>query len=208
MIDVITLDREYGAGGSEIARKLGDRLGWTVWDERLTLEIALRMDCDGDAVRQREERQDPLYYRMAKAFFRGSAEGVHQSAQMKVVDADCIREMSEKVVREAAARGRVIIVGRGSAHYLRDRPNSFHLFVHAPLAERIRRLELRGERADTAAELAETVDRDRAAFIRRYFAREWPDRHLYHLTIDSSIGDEAVVRTVLGAIAIVEESKP
>lgn len=75
MINVITIDRQYGSGASDIARQLGARLGWEVWDERLTSEIARLMECDCRTVEMLEERRDPLYYRMLKAFFRGSAEG-------------------------------------------------------------------------------------------------------------------------------------
>lgn len=173
MISVITIDREYGAGGSEIARKLAARLEWPIWDERLTTEIARLMDCDEKTVGQREERRDPLYYRMLKAFFRGSAEGVQNAPSLKMVDADCIREVTEHVVRSAAASGHAVLVGRGSAYYLRARPDVFHAFVYAPLAERVHRLQNRGESESAALELAETVDRDRAAFIKRYFGREW-----------------------------------
>jgi cytidylate kinase len=199
--DVITLDREFGAGGSDIARKLGDRLGWKVWDEQLTHEIARVMDCDSAAVEAREEVQDPLYYRMLKAFFRGSAEGVQNAPRLKMVDADCIREVTERVVRAKAERGYAVLVGRGSAYYLRDRPGVFHVFVYAPYADKVRRLQSRGESLEEAEHLAETVDRERAAFIKRYFRREWPDPYLFHLMVNSSIGDDAVVQIIVQSIA-------
>jgi cytidylate kinase len=201
MVNVITLDREYGAGGSDVARKLGARLGWPVWDERLTIEIARLMECDCRAVETREERQDPLHYRLLKAFFRGSAEGVQNAPRLKMVDADCIRETAHRVVRAAAEADHAVIVGRGSAYSLRDRPDVFHVFVYAPHAEKVRRLQSRGESAADAEHLAEAVDRGRAAYIKRYFRVEWPDRHLFHLMVNSSIGDEAAVETILKGVA-------
>jgi cytidylate kinase len=201
MVNVITLDREYGAGGGEIARKLGARLDWPVWDERLTNEIARLMECDCQTVEIREERQDPLYYRLLKAFFRGSAEGMQNAPRLKMVDADCIWESTKRVVRAAADTGNAVLVGRGSAYYLRDRSDAYHVFIYAPHAEKVRRLQSRGESAATAEQLAETVDRDRAAYIRRYFRVEWPDRHLYHLMVNSSIGEEAAVETIVQSLA-------
>jgi hypothetical protein len=201
MFNVITLDREYGAGGSDIAQKLGHRLDWPVWDERLTNEIARVMECDCETVEVREERQDPLYYRLLKAYFRGSTEGVQNAPRLKVVDADCIRETTERVLREAAATDHAVLVGRGSAYYLRDRPDVFHVFVYAPHSEKVRRQQARGESAATAERLAGTVDRGRAAFIKRYFQVEWPDRYLFHLMVNSSIGDEAVVDTIVQSMA-------
>jgi len=200
MINVITIDREYRSGGSDIARQLGARLGWKVWDQQLTLEIARRMECECGAVEMREERRDPLYYRMMKAFFRGSAEGVQNLSTLKMVDADCVREISERVVITAAKAGQSVIVGRGSAYYLHGRPDVFHVFIYAPVEDKIRRMERAGEARAGAMELLETVDQDRAAFIKQYFGRDWPDRHLFHMMINSAIGDDAVVDTILHSL--------
>ena len=95
---------------------------------------------------------------------------------MKIVDADCIREVAERVVRRAAKEGNSVIVGRGSAYYLKDRPDAFHVFVYAPFEEKVNRLRKMGKSEEEAIELAETVDRDRAAFIKQYFGVEWPSR--------------------------------
>ena len=66
MIRVLTIEREYGSGGADIARKLADRLGWKLWDQLMTDEIARQMDCESRAVEQHGERRDPLYYRLFK----------------------------------------------------------------------------------------------------------------------------------------------
>ena len=56
-IRVITLEREYGSGGGEIAERVATRLGWKLWDQLLTEEIARRLDCDCRAVEDHEERK-------------------------------------------------------------------------------------------------------------------------------------------------------
>ena len=94
MIRVITLDREYGSGGPAIAQRLADRLGWALWDERLTREIARLTECDPAVVAGREERGDPMYYRLFKSFLRGSFEGNLQAQRLKPVDADRILEVT------------------------------------------------------------------------------------------------------------------
>src|SRR6266478_2375363 len=197
MIRVLTIEREYGSGGADIARRLAERLGWKLWDQLLTNEIARLMDCESRAVEQHEERRDPLYYRLFKAFMRGSFEGSLNAPRMKIVDAECIREVAERVVRAAAKEGNSVIVGRGSAYYLHDRPDAFHVFVYAPFEEKVNRLRATGKTEKDAIELAETVDRDRAAFIKQYFDVDWPTRHFFHLMINSTIGDEAVVQLIL-----------
>jgi cytidylate kinase len=207
MIRVITIEREYGGGGADIARKLAERLGWKLWDQLLTNEIARFMECDCGAVAKHEEKRDPLYYRLLKGFLRGSYEGSVHAPHAKIVDTECIREVAEKVVKSAAEKGNCVIVGRGSAYYLQTRPDTFHVFVYAPFEEKVRRLQAGGKSRDEAAELVETVDRDRAAFIMQYFGVEWPDRRRFHLMINSTIGEEAVVQTVLDAIAMFEKQK-
>lgn len=204
MIRVITIDREYGSGAKEIAALLAKRLNWKLWDELLTSEIARMMGCDRPAVEEREERRDSLHYRLFRAFMRGSFEGTVNAQRVPMVDADRIREAAEHVVREAAKEGNCVIVGRGSAYYLQPNPDAFHVFIYAPFEEKIRRLRGEGKSEDEAHDLAETVDQDRAAYIREYFKVEWPFREIYHLMINSSLGNHAVVETILGSVSIVE----
>jgi cytidylate kinase len=200
MIRVITIEREFGSGGSDIARHLAERLDWQLWDQTLTDEIARRMDCDSRAVEERAERKDPLYYRLFKAFLRGSFEGTLNAPRLRMVDADCIRQVADQVVTMAAKAGNSVIVGRGSAYFLRDRADVFHVFVYAPFEEKVRRLRKDGRSEKEATELAETVDRDRAAYIKRYFDIEWPARHFFHLMVNSGMGDEFAVQTILDSV--------
>ncbi|HUJ31011.1 MAG TPA: cytidylate kinase-like family protein [Candidatus Acidoferrum sp.] len=205
MIRVITIEREYGSGGADIAKKIAERLGWKLWDQLLSNEIARLMECDCRAVEKHEEKNDPLYYRLLKGFLRGSYEGSMHAPQAKIVDTDCIREMAERVVKSAAESGNCVIVGRGSAYYLQGRRDAFHVFVYAPFEAKVRRLQAEGKSESESVHLAETVDRDRAAFIRQYFGVEWPDRHRFHLMINSTMGDDAVVETILNGIAMLEK---
>jgi cytidylate kinase len=200
MIRIITVEREYGCGGSVIAKKLADRLGWKFRDQTLTQEIARRADCDLTAVERREERKDPLYYRLFKSFLRGSFEANLNLHRLKLLDSDRIVAITQRVVLDAASAGNCVIVGRGSQYFLRDRADTYHVFVYAPLEEKIRREREGGKTALQARRLVETVDRERAAFIKKYFAKQWPNHSLYQLMINSKIGDEAVVETIVGGI--------
>jgi cytidylate kinase len=207
MIRVITVEREYGSGGAEIAKKIADRLGWKLWDQRLTNEIARRMKCDCRVVEEHEEKRDTLFYRLARAFMRGSFEGSLNAPRLNVADTECIREVAERVVKAAAEEGECVIVGRGSAYYLENRRDAFHVFIFAPFDEKVRRLEAGGKSKSEAVELIETVDLDRAAFIKRFFGVEWPDRYRFDLMINSTIGEDTAVETILNSIALFEKHK-
>jgi len=207
MIRVITIEREYGSGGAEIARRVAARRGWKLWDQLLTNEIARLLECDCGVVEEHEEKRDPLFYRLLKAFMRGSHEGSLHEPRLKIADTDCIREVAERVVKAAAEGGNSVIVGRGSAYYLQNRPDTFHVFVYAPFEEKVQRLRAGGKSEAEAVELAQTVDRDRAAFIENYFGVEWPDRHYFHLMINSTMGEEAVAENILSVVARLDGQK-
>ena len=202
MIRIITIEREFGSGGAAIAQKLSERLGWKLWDQSLTGEIARITKADPAAVERKEERCDPLFFRLMKVFLRGSFERSLPISNLEMLDADRMTELMHNVINEAADAGNCVIVGRGSPYFLRERPDAFHVFVYAPYDEKIRRVRASGKSEREAAELVDTIDRERAAFIKRYFRKEWPNRHLYHMMINSIVGDEAVLEMILNEVSI------
>jgi cytidylate kinase-like protein len=197
MIKILTVEREYGCGGGQIAQKIADRLGWKLWDQLLTSEIARLSNCDECEVETREERVDPLYYRLFKSILKGSFEGSLNVHRLKLLDADTILHRTERVVEEAASTGNCVIVGRGSQHFLRQRDDTLRVFLYAPRDEKIRRLIGDGISKKEAEEQVDIVDEERAAFIKKYFQVEWPNRSIYHAMLNTRVGDELVIHTIL-----------
>jgi hypothetical protein len=205
MINIVTIEREYGCGGGDIAQLLASRLGWKLWDQRLTEEIARLANCPKSVVEAREERNDPLYYRLFKSFMRGSYEGSINAPKLNLVDSETILKTTRRVVEHTAEKGNCVIVGRGSQHFLRNRPDTLRVFLYAPREDKVRRLLARGKSAKEAEELVDTVDRERSDFIEKYFNVEWPDRAIYHTMINTSIGDEPVVDMIVGLMKTYEK---
>jgi cytidylate kinase len=205
MIRIITIEREYGCGAPQIAEKLAARLNWQLWDQLLTQEIARLANCKLSAVEQQEERRDPLYRRLLKSFALGSYEGNMGVYPVEMLDADSIHKFSERVVRHAAESGNCVIVGRGAQHFLQDRRDTLRFFLYAPREEKIRRLITEGNNQAHAEALVDTVDRERAAFIKNYFNTEWPNREVYHAMINTSAGEETVVEAIL---SFLKQRKP
>lgn len=196
VIRIITIEREYGSGARDIARELAHRLAWKLWDDRLTEEIARLAHCKQSAVRMREERRDPVYYRLFKSFAMGSYEGSPDASSVEMLDADSIVRLSERVVEQAAEEGNCVIVGRGSQHFLRSRGDTLRFFLYASAQDKTRRLVEEGKTETDAQALVGTVDRERAAFIRKYFHAEWPNRSLYHAMLNTAGGNEMVIRAI------------
>ncbi|MGC2660039.1 MAG: cytidylate kinase-like family protein [Bryobacteraceae bacterium] len=206
MIRLVSIEREFGSGGGGIAQALADRLSWAFWDHAITCEIARRLKCDIAAVEKREERLDPTFYRLMKAFMRGSYEGsIEAGTGIELLDAEHLAAHFDKLVNDIAKKGSAVIVGRGAPYFLRERTDGMHIFVYAPRAEKLRRLRAQGREVAEAEGLLDTVDKERAAFVKKYYGKDWPDRSLYHLLINSNIGDEAVISMILHEMELINK---
>jgi len=204
VIRIITIEREFGAGGTIVAEKLAQRLGWKLWDQALTAEIARLAQVDHASVERVDERCDSLFYRLMKVYMRGSYERSLPVAGLDHFDSDNMVDFIQRVIANAAAEGNCVIVGRGSTYVLRDREDAFHVFIYAPLEDKIRRVKASGKTESEAIELVSTIDEERATFIQKYFGKEWPSRQLYHMMINSKVGDDVVVQMILNEISVLD----
>ena len=205
-VRTITVEREYGSGGALIARRLAEHLGWKLWDEELTAEIARIAKVDHKAARLCDERMDPLIYRLFRVFARGSYErALPVEGVSSRFDADQMVAMLQEVIEDVASRGNCVIVGRGAPYILRNHSDAFHVFIYAPRDEKIRRIKTLGKTEKEAAQLVAEVDAERASFIRHYFGAEWPCRALYNAMINSKFGDEYVIEMILQHVDALEK---
>lgn len=199
MFNVITVEREYGAGGSVVAEHLARHFGWRLLDQELTSRIANEACVDRTVVAGCDECIDHPLRRLAKVFWRGSYERMLPMSDERVFDADCMVEMATRIITEAGREGQCVIVGRGAPYILRERKDTFKVFLYAPRDYKIERLSRRMPEKD-AVHLVDTIDRERAEFIKRYFNKEWPCRALYHMMINTSGGVDLTVDTILNAM--------
>jgi|SRR5208283_806849 len=203
MFRLITIEREYGCGGGAIAAQLASHLGWKLWDQFLTQEIARMANVDAATVRRCDERMDSRFYRLAKTFWRGSYER-SSTLESRAFDTDCMVEMMEEIAAKIAQEGNAVVVGRGAPFFLRNQPDAFHVFLYAPRSEKMRRLLQDGLQESDAEERVDTIDRERIAFVKHYFDADWPTRSLYHLMINTALGNESVIKTILHTMQLVE----
>ena len=190
MIQAITIEREFGCGASEIASSVASRLGWSLWDERLTQEIARLTESTPEAVHLREWRADPVVYRIFQDFLRGAFEGgLPPTHRLHLLDTRRIAAVSETAVRTALSSGPSVIVGRGSQFFLHNRKDVFHVFLYASRDHKISRLISSGESQDRAIELVDTTDKARAAFVQQYLGLKWPEPHMYHAMFNTEMGE-------------------
>lgn len=204
MFRIIAVEREFGSGGGGIACELSRRLGWKLWDQQLTCEIARRAQVTESAVALCDERVDGRLYRLAKAFWRGSYERGMAIDNSRAFDTDHMMAMVEEIMRNIAQEGKAVVVGRGGPFFLRDREDTFRVFTYAPRDEKIRRLGALGKAREEAEDLVDNVDRERVAYIKHYFNADWPVRALYHMMINTVVGDEKVIDAILSSMQTLE----
>ncbi|HTW45048.1 MAG TPA: cytidylate kinase-like family protein [Acidobacteriaceae bacterium] len=201
MVRAITIEREFGCGASEIANLVASRLGWSLWDERLTREIARLTESTPQEVEKREWRTDPAVYRVFKDFLRGAFEGgLPPTDRLHLLDARRIAAVSETAVQTAFSNGPSVIVGRGAQYFLRNRKDVFHVFLYASRDYKIGRLIASGQSQDKAIELVDTTDQARAEFVRQYLKLKWPEPHLYHAMFNTEMGESCTATMLVQCV--------
>jgi len=203
---VITIAREFGAGGSRVAAMLAQRLSAEVIDRQLIAEVAVRLGLTDDAVAAQDEHVQTIVDRLVRLFVPfGEAYGAGGDPLYGAPLADpeqAVRQLTEEVIRESARQDNSIIVGRGGAFVLAEWPGVLHIFVRSAEAVRVREVMSRLELPEEGARRhLHQVDADRAAFMHRHYGADWRDPRHYDLVIDTGrLGLQRAAETVLAAL--------
>jgi cytidylate kinase len=184
---IITLSRQFGAGGADVAKRVADRLQWRVADNEFIERVAARAGLTPDEVAVREERVPNFLERLAWALASASAElAVPTGATMEGLSEPLMVRVTESVVAEIAREGRVVLVGRGAAAILGERERTVHVQVVAPVGIRIERIAGRlGMPLDEAKKLVHESDVRRSKYHKEYYGRDWADPVNYHMVINT-----------------------
>lgn len=179
---IITISREVGSGGYEIGKRLGERLQIPVYNKDMLFRVA---EGDEKTALEIEQKEQHMIYR----FFQQ----LNNEAYAPVLDQTPVNSFTSKqdtFVQEIASRESCIIVGRLSSYFLRDRPNCFHVFIHAPLETRIAHIAAADNiTLEEARTEVEKRDLERRRHHKFYTGTEYGDVHHYHLSLDSSSAD-------------------
>ena len=196
----ITIDREVGCGGVEIAAQIARRLNWKLIDKCLIFDIAKMAKVDVEAVKKLDEHPDPFLSRISRLFWGGGAERGLVSPEH--FDCNKMTELTRSVFLQAANEGHRVIVGRGAPYHLAGRDDTFHVFLYAPRDFKINRVRQYCTCQEHAEQVIDTADGERAAFIRQHFHIDWPERHVYHVMVNTAVGEDAAVETILQAAGL------
>lgn len=186
---LITISRQFGAGGAQIARRVADALAWSVVDNELINLVAERAGLSPEEVARRDERVPSFVERLARTLAVSSQEFALPSPdQNTLMPEPEIVKVTEAVVREIASQGRVVLVGRAVSAVLARRHDGLHVRVVASRTWRVQQIMER-ERLDQAAaeKRVDEVDQQRSRYHREYYSRDWADPLNYHMTLNTEI---------------------
>jgi cytidylate kinase len=200
---IITISRQYGAGGSEVAQRVASALNWKVVDNELVEEVAARAGLPAADVAEREERVASFAERLARTLAASTPElfasPVPGGTVPKLQEADLVR-ITETVVAEVAAKGRVVLVGRAAPAVLARERDSLHVQLVAPRPYRIQAAAERlGQDPSKVAGIVDETDSMRARYLRQYYRRDWYDPVNYHLVLNTGLlGIDGVTEVIVG----------
>jgi cytidylate kinase len=185
---VITISREEGSNGDEIADQLCEQLGYCRVDKSLLSQIAQEAGVDVEAVLEKEravankprlisDQMTSLYGRKPSAF--GKSGSIDDQTYARVV-----RETMERFAREDNA----VIIGRGGQIVLQDWPTALHVHLYAPLPVRIERIKERYQISELQAKrrIAGSDERKRWYVRQAHRNANWKDLKHYHLAINTA----------------------
>jgi CMP/dCMP kinase len=211
---LITISRQYGAGGSEVARRVAETLGWRVVDNELVEEVAVRAGLPPAQVAEREERCSIFVERLARSLAAATPDVFPPPASagtmVDLSETDLVK-ITETVVAEIAARGKVVLVGRAAPAVLAREADALHVKLVAPRAFRVGiAMQRLGSDAHRAASILDDTDRNRARYHREHYRRDWNDPAYFHMVLNTgALGFDGAAEVIVaraGAVGWTESS--
>jgi cytidylate kinase len=185
---LVTVSRQYGSGGSEVAEKVAHALGWQLWDNALVDEVARRLGVSAEEVSAREERVPSLPERIASALALGMPEVMPTVADLAAQPSEeRIVAVTKRVIEEAVHAGPAVLVGRGAQCMLAERTDALHAYCYAPVEALASYVVTNlGVPAEDARRVVTERNQQREQYVKRHWKRDWRDPANYHICVNSA----------------------
>ena len=194
---IITISREFGSGGRTIGHQVAEKLGIPFYDKELVEHIALESGFAPKFVEENGEHA-PGRSLLSYAFAPQGVPGVMNGLST----ADFLWNVQCNVIQQLAEKGHCVIVGRNADYILKDRPDAFHVFIHASMAFRANRIvRLYGESEKSPEARLQEKDKRRRINYQHYTGRTWGAAQNYDVSLCSStIGVEECADLIVSMI--------
>jgi cytidylate kinase len=198
---IITISRMYGSGGSDVAARVAQQLGWSLLDNAFVDAVAERLGVSASEVEAREERTPSLVERLASALAVASPEILPPPTEQLPPSEERLADVTRRIIEEAVARGHAVLVGRGAQSVLARRAGVLHVFCYAPREALVRRVaERRGVSLAEAEKNVDEINKQRDQYVRTTFKRSWKAPENYHLCVNTEwLGIEGAADLIVNA---------
>ena len=195
---IITISRMYGSGGSEVAARVAQMLGWSLFDNAFVDGVAERLGVAVSEVQAREERTPSLVERLASALAVASPEILPPPTEQVPPSEERMADVTRRIIEEAVARGHAVLVGRGAQAVLARRAGVLHVFCYAPREALVRRVaERRKLKLADAEKDVDDINKQREQYVRSTFKRSWKAHENYHLCVNTEwLGIEGAAQLI------------
>jgi LacI family transcriptional regulator len=212
---VITISRQYGSGGDEVATRICEMLGYRCFDKRLMAQIASEMTLSDSEIVDFSEDDYKVRSFLDLLFGASTPRTVAQVRswkedatgarvpEVKLLDENQAIALVQATIEASYKQGNIVIVGRGGQAILKDKPGVVHVRIEAPLEIRVKRIQDQ-KNIDTAAALEMVTERDKASadYLKRFHDIDWSDPALYHLVINTGQWNtEATAHLIVNAVS-------
>jgi cytidylate kinase len=204
-VSVVTVSRQFGAGGQSVAPALARALGFQFVDREVVEEAARRLGVDPEVAMARDERTPAIVEEIGMALAAGTPPlvGAPLSQATGGSPSDsALADATRTVILSLANRGGYVILGRGAQAALGSRPDACHLALVGDLADRTRRVAASRHLGDREARsLCERIDAERAAYVRRFYGVDIRDSGLYDCVLNTSrLGVDGAIAAALEVV--------
>jgi cytidylate kinase len=218
---VITISRQFGAAGAPVGRLLAQRFGCELLDRAIVAKAALRAGIPEAELESYDERLPTVWQRVASALAASpepALPGLNLAPSLAPMSVhERLLKITRAVIEEAADTGNAVILGRGGAFILANRPDVFHVQLHASLDARVRYLLARVEQIPPEArpeemalrELCQSIDATRSEYVNSVFGANWTDVTNYDLALDTGrLGVDKSADLIEAAVRATHGSQP
>ena len=203
---IITVGRQYGSGGREVAKKLAEIMNISFYDKELLAEAARESGICQEVIETYDEKQEKRSIFSMIGGFQGRNDGTGMYLEMPLNHRIFLAQFD--TIRKIADQGPCVIVGRCADYVLRDHDNVLNVFIKAGMDERIKRImRLYDLDPMKAGETIRKADKQRATYYNYYATgSNWGDANNYHLCVDTgALGIEGAVELIRRAVELRQE---
>jgi CMP/dCMP kinase len=209
---VITITRQFGSGGSDIAHLVAQAVGLNYIDQQIIAEVADRLGVDLNYATRQDEQASGTASNILEALRASNPFNVHYMLSSNKAQEQSQEllyfHLTQRVILELATQGNAIIIGRGSQFLLHNNPRTLHIYIFAPLEKRIDYVMKQYQIGPTEAkELIEQRDNEQDSYQRHYYGADGRQPNFYHLLINTGLFSfESAAKLIQQAFPAIQET--